>query len=288
MADDVTIAVVGGNAVVASDDVGGKQYQLVKLVWGPLDTVNLADTASGKPIPIQVRTSTGAEVTFGAESNTAAAVPARASYTGVNISGNLTGQTGIATGATHKAAVVALVDASGNQITTVADGSATGSAVPASAVYSGINVGGTLRGATALGVGSHYAQAIAIVDASGNQITTFGGTAGTVSTHHRITTASTNAVNIKASAGVLRAVRIFNKAAAPIYVKFHNTAGTPTAGSGVVYTVACQAGLRADVVIAGGGRSFATGIGMTVVTGLDDSDATAVALNDAIIEVEFE
>jgi len=53
--------------------------------------------------------------------------------------------------------------------------SATGATVPASASYDGINVGGNLVGATGFSVGSHAAQAIALVDGSGNQITSFGG-----------------------------------------------------------------------------------------------------------------
>lgn len=52
--------------------------------------------------------------------------------------------------------------------------SATGSAVPASADYSGIKVGSNLVGRTGLTVGSQNAASVAIVDASGNQITTFG------------------------------------------------------------------------------------------------------------------
>lgn len=59
--------------------------------------------------------------------------------------------------------------------------SATGSAVPASAGYTGINVSGTLRGWTGLSLGSHYTATVAIVDGSGNQVTSFGGSGGTAS-----------------------------------------------------------------------------------------------------------
>lgn len=53
---------------------------------------------------------------------------------------------------------------------------ATGSAIPASADYLGINIGGNLRGATGHNpAGTVYAIDCAIVDASGNQITSFGG-----------------------------------------------------------------------------------------------------------------
>lgn len=59
--------------------------------------------------------------------------------------------------------------------------STTGSAVPSSAGYTGINVGGTLRGWTGLSLGSHYTATVAIVDGSGNQVTSFGGSGGTAS-----------------------------------------------------------------------------------------------------------
>lgn len=48
MADGITVS---GN-VVATDDVGGMQYQVVKIVWGANDTINYTDDASGKRLPI--------------------------------------------------------------------------------------------------------------------------------------------------------------------------------------------------------------------------------------------
>lgn len=56
---------------------------------------------------------------------------------------------------------------------------ATGSAVPANSNYIGVNVGGTNRGVTGLAVGSAFAPTVAIVDSSGNQISSFGGSGGT-------------------------------------------------------------------------------------------------------------
>src|SRR6185437_13000416 len=77
-------------------------------------------------------------------------------------------------------------DSSGNlMVKTVNTGSgsnpaagATGSAVPADADYQGVNVGGNLTGVTGLSVGTKVAPTVAIVDASGNQITAFGGSGG--------------------------------------------------------------------------------------------------------------
>jgi hypothetical protein len=63
---------------------------------------------------------------------------------------------------------------------------ATAATPPANASYVGLNVvsgGPLLRGATALALGTTFSQTIAIVDASGNQITSFGGAGGTSSNY---------------------------------------------------------------------------------------------------------
>jgi hypothetical protein len=111
-------------------------------------------------------------------------------------------------------------------------------------------------------------------------------TSGGLSISHLVTAATTNAANIKASAGQVFGWSIYNNAAYPIYVKFHNTAGTPTAGAGVVHSVGVQAGTgrdwNTDIGIA-----FSTGIGITVVKDITDAGTTAVALSDAIVEVYY-
>lgn len=108
-----------------------------------------------------------------------------------------------------------------------------------------------------------------------------------VSTYHLVTAGSTNAANIKSSAALLRGVYGFNNAAYPIFVKFHNTAGTPTAGAGVVFTVGVQAGVRFDLPLPGRGRAFGSGLGITVVKDIADTGTTAVLANDAQIEVAY-
>lgn len=88
-----------------------------------------------------------------AAGQTGAAVPTDADYQGVSIGGTLQGQTGLSlnTGAVI-AATVAVVDASGTQVTSFggsggnAAASATGAAVPADADYVGFNSGGNLVG----------------------------------------------------------------------------------------------------------------------------------------------
>jgi len=59
MADNVTIT-PGTGATVSADDIGsGVLVQRVKATWGPDGTANDADVATGKPLPVQLRASTG-------------------------------------------------------------------------------------------------------------------------------------------------------------------------------------------------------------------------------------
>ena len=111
-------------------------------------------------------------------------------------------------------------------------------------------------------------------------------TSGGCSDFHLVAAASTNANNVKASAGQLYGITVFNNAAYPIYVKFHNTAGVPTAGVGVVRTFGVQAGMQGFYEQVNG-VAFSTGIAITIVKGIADADATAVAANDCVVDVEY-
>jgi hypothetical protein len=59
MADNVTVT-PGTGATVAADDIGGGVLvQRVKTTWGPDGTANDTDVATGKPMPVQLRASSG-------------------------------------------------------------------------------------------------------------------------------------------------------------------------------------------------------------------------------------
>lgn len=59
MADNVAIT-AGTGTTIAADDIGaGVLAQRVKPVWGPDGTGNDIDVATGKPLPVQVRSATG-------------------------------------------------------------------------------------------------------------------------------------------------------------------------------------------------------------------------------------
>jgi hypothetical protein len=61
VADNVAIT-AGSGTSIAADDISSVFYQRVKVTWGPDGTANDADVATGKPLPVQLRTATGAEL----------------------------------------------------------------------------------------------------------------------------------------------------------------------------------------------------------------------------------
>jgi hypothetical protein len=62
MVDNVSIT-AGTGTTIAADDVGsGVLVQRVKTTWGPDGTANDTDVATGKPMPMQIRASTGQDL----------------------------------------------------------------------------------------------------------------------------------------------------------------------------------------------------------------------------------
>ena len=111
-------------------------------------------------------------------------------------------------------------------------------------------------------------------------------TTGGLSTYHLVSSASTNAANIKASAGQLYGWYIYNNSASPRKVAFHNSATTPTAGAGIFFTMVIPPTSAANVSFEMG-IAFSTGIGITIVTGLPDNDGNAVSINDVVLNLWY-
>lgn len=61
MADNLAVTAGSGTTIAADDIGGGVLAQRVKPVWGPDGTGNDVDVASGKPMPVQIRSSVGTE-----------------------------------------------------------------------------------------------------------------------------------------------------------------------------------------------------------------------------------
>jgi hypothetical protein len=117
-------------------------------------------------------------------------------------------------------------------------------------------------------------------------VTQSPATSGGLTTYHLVSAASTNATNIKASAGQLYCYSIFNTNASMRKVAFHNTAGAPTAGASVFFSLPIPGSGGANVC-SDSGIPFSSGIAITTVTGAADSDNTAVGANDLIINLFY-
>jgi len=103
---------------------------------------------------------------------------------------------------------------------------------------------------------------------------------------HIVSAATTNPTLVKNAAGRVLGWIFSNNTASFRYVKLHNQATAPTAGTGVVRTIALPPNSTITYSLEGG-IGFATGIGLTIVTGVADADATAVGLNEVVGDIFF-
>lgn len=111
-------------------------------------------------------------------------------------------------------------------------------------------------------------------------------TTGGVTVYFAVAANSTNATNVKASAGSIYGWNCTNEGTAWAYLKFHNTAGTPTAGSGVAYCVGIPPGGGTNESIPEG-IPFGTGIGITVTAGIAANDTTAVPASKVNVNIRY-
>jgi hypothetical protein len=92
--------------------------------------------------------------------------------------------------------------------------------------------------------------------------------------------ASTNATSLKASAGQVYSIDVFNVAAYDVFLKFYNKASAPTVGTDTpVWTIPIKAGAGYSNVFPLG-KAFSTGIAYAITKLQADSDTTAVAALD--------
>jgi len=118
----------------------------------------------------------------------------------------------------------------------------------------------------------------------GDTATQYRSTASGASATHLVSAATTNSTLVKNSAGKVLGWYFANTTASWIYVKLHNQATAPTAGTGVVRTIAVPPN-GISQFFSEGGITFATGIGMTAVAGIADSDNTAITASALVGEL---
>jgi hypothetical protein len=111
-------------------------------------------------------------------------------------------------------------------------------------------------------------------------------TTGGLTTYHLIGAASTNATVVKNSAGQLFGWYLYNGGAAALKVAFHNASSAPTAGASVFFTIMVPPGAAANAFTEIG-IAFSTGISITTVTGIADSNNTAIAASELMINLFY-
>jgi len=115
--------------------------------------------------------------------------------------------------------------------------------------------------------------------------------AGGATPYRKISAGSSgDATNVKASAGTVYGIQVFNTNAAAAYLKLYDSASAPTAGSGTPVKVilipgaTTGAGAILDCPV---GINFASGIGFTIVTGSADSNSTSVAASEVHVNIDY-
>lgn len=281
MADNVAIT-PGIGATIRADDIGGALHQIVKPAYGDDGSATMVSAAN--PLPV-----TGAAVdpTDGA---TATATVSSAT-------------TLVSFDAAKSRSVSVQVTAAGTTCTLVYEASNDNSTWRPVAGYdpgapgTGFVTSTTAAGRWVFPLHDRYFRVRCSVYGSGSPAIAYTlkstplalpDVAAGATVRHLVSAASTNATNVKAAPGRLLGVSLLNTNAAIRYLKFHNTAGTPTAGSGVAMTIGVPAnGGRVDLTYPAGGVVFSTGIAFTAVTGAADADTTGVGSNDLVGDILY-
>lgn len=101
---------------------------------------------------------------------------------------------------------------------------------------------------------------------------------------------TTNATSVKGSAGVVGGWIISNNNASQRFVKLYNKASAPTVGTDTPYlripVPGNTSGILSNVEFEKG-VAFSTGIAFAITAAVDDSDTTAVAANEVVINLFY-
>lgn len=112
-------------------------------------------------------------------------------------------------------------------------------------------------------------------------------TSGGCTIYRLLSAASTNGNNIKGSAGQMYGFVITNTSASMKFVKLYNKATAPTVGTDTpVMTLAIPATSTITSNIPTG-AAFSLGIGIGITGAVGDSDTTAVAANDVVVNLFY-
>lgn len=117
-----------------------------------------------------------------------------------------------------------------------------------------------------------------------------GQAAGGASIYRKIGAASTNAANIKGSAGTVYGITATNVNAAAVFLKLYNKATSPTVGTDTPVMTMLIPGATTGggfVFSVPQGIAFATGISVAITGAVGDADTTAVSANEQLIHILY-
>lgn len=118
----------------------------------------------------------------------------------------------------------------------------------------------------------------------------YAHTAGGWTPFRLVSAATTNATNVKASAGMVGSIICSNVNAAVRYLKLYNTSSAPTVGTSTVVHVIPIPGNTAGagcVVSFGAGLEFTTGISFALTTEPTDAGTTGVAASEITVSIAY-
>jgi hypothetical protein len=110
---------------------------------------------------------------------------------------------------------------------------------------------------------------------------------------HLVAANTNNSTLLKNGTGTVYSIQVGGIGAAPAYLKFYDKATAPTCGTDtpkkvvMIPAAATAANGSAREVAPPLGVNFINGIGICVVTGIADSDNTAVAASTFIVDIDY-
>jgi len=123
------------------------------------------------------------------------------------------------------------------------------------------------------------------------QASLIAATTGGATAYKLVSAATTNATNVKASAGTVYMITASNVNAAVRYLKFYNKASAPTVGTDTpVFTFAIPgntAGAGTNIPLPAMGVNFGTGISFATTTEATDAGTTGVAISEIVINIAY-
>jgi hypothetical protein len=237
MADNVAVT-PGVGATLAADEIVGVLYPRAKMTWGTDGVANDTDVASGKPLPVQLRSPSGVDM--------------------IGIAGSPS--LGVLT----------------------VQGAGAGTAIPVNIGTSG-TVSITSSQLSLLGQNT-AANSTPVVLASNPLSATANGL---TSSRVVVTAANTVPTSLKATAGNLARMDLFNVATYDVFFKLYNKASAPTVGTDTpVWTIPLKAATGFSTTFLSG-KSFSTGIAYAITKLQPDTDTTVLVIGDVTGSIDW-